>query len=79
MQVIEHVLAHGVTRVADATRLADVYDPATGSIQAQVRLADADEVNAAVAAARAAQPAWAALNPQRRARVLFRFKDLIER
>ena len=79
MQVIEHVLAHGVTRAAGAPRLADVFDPASGSVQAQVRLADADEVDAAVAAARTAQPAWAALNPQRRARVLFRFKDLIER
>ena len=57
----------------------DVFDPNTGAVQAQVELADVGDVNAAVVAARNAQPAWAALNPQRRARVLFRFKELIER
>jgi malonate-semialdehyde dehydrogenase (acetylating) / methylmalonate-semialdehyde dehydrogenase len=57
----------------------DVFDPNTGAVQAQVELADVGDVNAAVLAARNAQPAWAALNPQRRARVLFRFKELIER
>src|SRR5215470_1991334 len=56
----------------------NVFDPNTGDVQAEVQLADASEVDAAVAAAHAAQPAWAALNPQRRARVLFRFKELIE-
>src|SRR5262249_13574411 len=56
----------------------DVFDPNTGDIQAQVQLATAAEVNAAVLSALEAQPAWAALNPQRRARVLFRFKELIE-
>src|ERR1700761_9247427 len=57
----------------------DVFDPSAGKVQAQVELATREDVEAAVTAARQAQPAWAALNPQRRARVLFRFKELIER
>ena len=56
----------------------DVFDPCTGQVQAQVELGGAATVDAAVANALAAQPAWAATNPQRRARVMFRFKELIE-
>ena len=57
-------------------RTADVFDPATGRVQAHVALASANETQAAVSAAAAAQPAWAATNPQRRARVLMRFLEL---
>ncbi len=60
-------------------RFGDVYDPSTGRLQAKVALATADEVKAVVAVARAAQAGWAEANPQRRARVLFEFKRLIER
>ncbi|MEL6211792.1 MAG: aldehyde dehydrogenase family protein, partial [Pseudomonadota bacterium] len=49
-------------------RFADVYNPATGEVQAKVPLANAAELAAAVENAKAAQPAWAATNPQRRAR-----------
>ncbi|MQY31818.1 CoA-acylating methylmalonate-semialdehyde dehydrogenase [Nocardia aurantia] len=56
----------------------DVYDPNTGQVQARVPLADSGEVAAAVANAAAAQPGWAALNPQRRARVLMRFVALVQ-
>ncbi|HVI98017.1 MAG TPA: CoA-acylating methylmalonate-semialdehyde dehydrogenase [Sphingomonas sp.] len=59
-------------------RYKDVYDPSTGKVQARVTLGNAGDLEAAVASARAAQPAWAALNPQRRARVLFNFKAVIE-
>ena len=59
-------------------RLGDIFDPNIGERQAQVELGDAAHVQRAVASARAAQPAWAAVNPQRRARVMFRFKQLIE-
>lgn len=59
-------------------RLTDVYNPSTGEVEKQVALATNDEVNAAVAAAHAAFPSWAATNPQRRARVMFKFKELIE-
>ncbi len=59
-------------------RFADVYDPNTGEVQAKVALASTDEVRAAVANAAEAQPAWAAKNPQVRARVMFKFLDLVQ-
>ena len=60
-------------------RFADVYNPATGEVQAQVPLANASELNAVVENAKAAQPAWAAENPQKRARVLMKFVQLLHR
>ena len=60
-------------------RFGDVYWPMTGEIAARVPLASQDEVRAAVENAKAAQPAWAATNPQRRARVLMKFIDLVAR
>ncbi|HWF75743.1 MAG TPA: CoA-acylating methylmalonate-semialdehyde dehydrogenase [Caulobacteraceae bacterium] len=56
----------------------DVYNPSTGEVQARVGLAGEPLVRKAVDAALRAQPAWAALNPQRRARVMFEFKRLVE-
>ena len=58
-------------------RFADVFDPNVGQVQSRVPLASADEVHAAIANAAAAQPGWAATNPQRRARVLMRFVELL--
>jgi malonate-semialdehyde dehydrogenase (acetylating)/methylmalonate-semialdehyde dehydrogenase len=58
---------------------ADVFNPATGEVSARVAMASAGEVDAAVATAVAAWPAWAATPPLRRARVMFRFKELLER
>jgi malonate-semialdehyde dehydrogenase (acetylating)/methylmalonate-semialdehyde dehydrogenase len=60
-------------------RFADVYNPATGEVQARVPLASAAELDHAVHVAAAAQPAWGATNPQRRARVMMRFVDLLNR
>jgi len=60
-------------------RHANVYDPATGQVTKQVALASQAEVAAAVAAAAEAFPAWAATPPARRAKVMFRLKDLVER
>ena len=60
-------------------RSSDVFNPSNGSVQAKVLLGGTAELNVAVAAAKAAQPAWAATNPQRRARVMFNFKALIEK
>ncbi len=60
-------------------RFADVFNPSTGEVQAKVPLANKAEMDAAVAAAAAAQPAWGAVNPQRRARVLMKFVDLLHR
>ena len=48
-------------------RFGDVFDPNTGEVQAKVALAKRSEVEAAIGAAQAAQPGWAATNPQRRA------------
>ncbi len=60
-------------------RFADVYNPATGEVQAKVPLATVAELDAAVAAAAEAQAKWGATNPQRRARVMMKFADLINR
>ena len=59
-------------------RYGDIFDPNTGRVQARVPLAAAAELDAAVAVAVAAQAGWAATNPQRRARVMFEFKRLVE-
>jgi malonate-semialdehyde dehydrogenase (acetylating)/methylmalonate-semialdehyde dehydrogenase len=59
-------------------RTANVYNPATGKVQALVPMANAEELDAAVAAAQAAFPAWSAQPPLRRARVMFRFRELFE-
>ena len=67
----------GKTVAGKSGRFADVYDPNTGEVQAKVALASADEMAEAVANAAAAQPAWAAKNPQVRARVMMKFIDLV--
>ncbi len=60
-------------------RFADVFNPATGEVQARVPLASKAELDAAAESAEKAQPAWAATNPQRRARVLMKFVSLLNR
>ncbi|ROZ62178.1 CoA-acylating methylmalonate-semialdehyde dehydrogenase [Kocuria soli] len=60
-------------------RFSDVYNPSTGEVQARLPLADADEVRAVVDTAAQAQPAWTATSPAKRARILSRFVDLVER
>ena len=61
-----------------ASRHGEVFNPSLGENQARVSLGAAADLDRAVQAAKAAQPAWARTNPQRRARVMFRFKELIE-
>nr|WP_295961879.1 aldehyde dehydrogenase family protein [uncultured Xanthomonas sp.] len=58
---------------------AEVFDPATGAVQRHVPLGAAHAVEMAVRAAGAAFPGWAATPPLQRARVLFRFRELLER
>ena len=58
-------------------RSADVFDPNTGEVQATLALANTADVDAAVTSAAAAQREWVAYNPQRRARVMMRFIDLV--
>ena len=77
MRNISHFV-NGAALVGASGRFGDVFDPNTGEIQARVALATNAEMDAAVRAAAAAQPAWAAMNPQRRARVMFDFKRLVE-
>src|SRR6187200_3646068 len=60
-------------------RQGDVFDPNTGEVQAKVAFASKSEVEQAIANAEAAQPAWAATNPQRRARVMFKFLELVQK
>jgi malonate-semialdehyde dehydrogenase (acetylating)/methylmalonate-semialdehyde dehydrogenase len=60
-------------------RFGDVYWPMTGEMAAKIPFASASEVRAAAENAKAAQPAWAATNPQRRARVLMKFMDFVAR
>jgi malonate-semialdehyde dehydrogenase (acetylating)/methylmalonate-semialdehyde dehydrogenase len=67
------------TKVEGNGRFGDVYNPATGEVTAKVPLASAAEVGKAVAAAAAAFPDWANTPPLRRARVMFKFKELAER
>ena len=62
-----------------ASRHAPVYNPATGAVAREVGFASTGEVDAAVHAAAAAAPAWAATPALRRARVMFRFKEIAER
>ena len=78
MREIGHFIG-GKTVAGTSGRTADVLMPMDGTVQGKVSLASAAEVRAAVENARAAQPAWAATNPQRRARVLMKFLDLVHR
>src|SRR5690349_11144770 len=60
-------------------RFGDVFNPNTGEVQAKVAFASRSEVEAVIANAEAAQRGWAATNPQRRARVMFKFLELLHR
>jgi len=77
MRQIGHFI-NGAMVDGSSGRHGEVFDPATGQVQARVALASPDEVAQAVDAAQAAFPAWAATTPLNRARVLFKFKALLE-
>ena len=78
MTPLKHFI-NGAYQAGKSGRTADIYNPAIGEIIAQTPLANADEVKQAVTAAQIAQPAWAAVNPQRRARVMMKFVQLLNR
>ena len=78
MQELTHFIG-GKHVKGSSGRTAEVFNPATGEVEKRVPLASAAELDAAVANAKEAQPAWAAVNPQRRARVLMKFVDLLHR
>jgi malonate-semialdehyde dehydrogenase (acetylating) / methylmalonate-semialdehyde dehydrogenase len=75
--VINHFI-RGRRLTSDSERVGPVYNPATGQLASQVALASAAETQSAIAAAQAAFPAWSATPPLQRARVMFRFKALLE-
>ena len=67
----------GKPHAARSTRTAGVTNPATGAVTRQVPLADASDIDAAVAAAKRALPAWRDTPPLRRARILMKFRELL--
>ncbi len=75
MRQIDHFMP---TASPAPARTHKVWNPSTGEVQAEVVLGDAALLDAAVATAQSVQPAWAATNPQKRARVMFKFKELVE-
>ena len=78
METVAHYI--GGRRVGDSGgRTADVFNPATGEVARKVALASEAQVGEAVAAAKAAFPGWVDTPPLRRARVMFKFKELMER
>ncbi|HEY0625532.1 MAG TPA: CoA-acylating methylmalonate-semialdehyde dehydrogenase [Allosphingosinicella sp.] len=77
MRNIDHYIGGGA--YAAGERHGDIFDPNNGGVQARVRLGTADDLAKAIDNANAAFPAWAATNPQRRARVMFNFKALVEK
>ncbi|MDR3390759.1 MAG: CoA-acylating methylmalonate-semialdehyde dehydrogenase [Sulfuriferula sp.] len=76
-QIVGHYI-DGRNVAGSGERTGDIYNPATGKVQAQVRYASADEVRLAIAAAEQAFPAWSATPPLKRARVMFKFRELLE-
>src|SRR5262245_39619899 len=68
----------GKSAKATSGREGDVFNPNTGEVQAKVGFASPSDVDAAVQAAAKAHAVWSAVNPQRRARVMFEFKRLVE-
>ncbi|HEY0624868.1 CoA-acylating methylmalonate-semialdehyde dehydrogenase [Sphingomonas sp.] len=78
LREISHFIGNAAT-AGMGTRRSDVFDPNTGAVQAQVTLGAQADLDAAMVNALKAQPGWAATNPQRRARVMFAFKALIEK
>ncbi|MEL6286729.1 MAG: CoA-acylating methylmalonate-semialdehyde dehydrogenase, partial [Pseudomonadota bacterium] len=77
MREVMHFIG-GQSEAGTSGRTSDIFDPNTGEVQAKVVLANGTDLDRAVAVAKDAQKGWAATNPQRRARVLFAFKSLLE-
>jgi malonate-semialdehyde dehydrogenase (acetylating) / methylmalonate-semialdehyde dehydrogenase len=78
MQTIQNAIGGKLT-TSKSSRLQGVFNPATGEQSSQLPLSTVEEVDAAVEAAKAALPAWANMPPMKRARIMFRFKELLDR
>ena len=77
-QVIGHYI-DGQVQDTGSERFSNVFNPATGSVQARVGLANVNTVDEAVASALKAFPAWSEQSSLRRSRVMFKFKELLDR
>ncbi len=77
MKQIGHFI-DGVNVQGRGKRKGDIFNPNTGEVQAKVAFGTAEELDEAVRVAKQAQKQWMNVNPQRRARVLFNFKDVVE-
>jgi malonate-semialdehyde dehydrogenase (acetylating)/methylmalonate-semialdehyde dehydrogenase len=76
MRQVDHFIVGGSDGASG--RRHQIWNPSTGEIQAEVHLGNQKLLDKAVSAAKRVQPEWAATNPQKRARVMFKFKELIE-
>ena len=76
--LIPHFI-HGQNTFGDSQRASEVFNPATGQVTGRVPLASKADVESAIASAHAAFPAWAATTPLNRARVMFKYKELLEK
>lgn len=76
MRQVDHFVVGGSDGASG--RRHQIWNPSTGEIQAEVHLGNQKLLDKAVSAAKRVQPEWAATNPQKRARVMFKFKELIE-
>ncbi len=78
MKEVEHFI-NGKSVAGTSGAFAPIFNPTTGEEQAKVALADTQDMDKAIESAHNAFPAWAGLNPQRRARIMFAFKQLVEK
>uniref|UniRef100_UPI00260E1812 aldehyde dehydrogenase family protein n=1 Tax=uncultured Sphingomonas sp. TaxID=158754 RepID=UPI00260E1812 len=76
MTIVQHFV--GGARIPGGDRQSPVFNPNDGQVARRVLLGDRAVLDLAVEKAAAAQPGWARVNPQRRSRVLFEYKRLVE-
>ncbi len=76
MDILNHWLS-GASFEGESTRTSPVFNPARGTVQKEVRLATVGDMDAAVAAAKAAFPAWANTSLAKRQRIIFKFRELL--
>jgi len=76
LKTIQHYIA-GASTAGDSTRRSPVWEPASGTLQAEVLLAEASDVDRAVQAARSAFDSWSEVSLARRARIMFAFRELV--
>ncbi|MCU1514275.1 MAG: CoA-acylating methylmalonate-semialdehyde dehydrogenase, partial [Microbacteriaceae bacterium] len=76
MDTVNHWIS-GASFEGESTRTAPVYNPALGTVAREVRLASVADLDAAVASAKAAFPAWAETSLARRQQILFAFRELL--